>query len=73
MTLDRKRRIGVHEVVIDGAVTQMCIIEICDGIVMDYHMFHDEEPMTEWLGGTVIIRYDRERKLRAYRDNELIE
>lgn len=67
------RRIGVHEVIIDGNVLQMCVVEIRDGMVTDCHVFKEEEPMTEWLGGTVAIRYDEGRRLRAYRNDELIE
>lgn len=68
-----KRRVGVHEVIKDGVVSQMCIVEIRDGIVVDCHAFCEEEPMTEWQGGTVTLRYDDERQLRAYRNEELIE
>lgn len=67
------RRIGVHQAVVDGEVLQMCIVEIRDGIVTGFHIFDGEEPMTEWLGGTVALRYDDEQQLRVYRNDELIK
>lgn len=68
-----KKRIAVHEAITDKEVLPMCVLEIYNGIVTDYHRFEREEPMTEWWGGTVVIRLDDDKKLRAYRDNGLIE
>lgn len=73
MIQGRKRRIAVHEAIMDNEVVSMCVLEIDNGIVTDCRRFEGEEPMTEWWGGTVVIRLDDDKKLRAYRDNELVE
>jgi CTP synthase (UTP-ammonia lyase) len=53
------RRIGAHEVHLpDGTILHQAVVELIDERVVNYYEFTDELPMTEWLGGTIIINKD---------------
>lgn len=67
------RRVASHEVKTDNGTITLCIVEICNGIVVNYYKFDGEMPLTEWLGGTIYIKCDERNMLRAYQNGELIE
>ena len=61
------RRCGAHEVVLpDGSRLQQAVVEIMDERIVNYYEFRDELPMTEWLGGEILIQLDEEGIRRAY-------
>lgn len=62
------RRVGAHKVITESSTLNQAVVEIYDGRVVNYYEFHDELPMTEWLGGTIIINRDDEGILRATKD-----
>ena len=67
------RRCGAHRVVLlDGTVLEQAVVEIEEGKVVNYYEFHDELPMTEWLGGEIIVKRDEEGILRAVWNEKLI-
>jgi len=66
------RRIGAHEVVLDDKTLHQAIVEICEDRVVNYYEFQKEMPMTEWLGGTIIIKHNIEGFLEAFKDGELL-
>jgi len=66
------RRVGAHEVIVQERVLHQCIVEIRDGQVINYYEFEDEVPMTEWLGGTILLRQE-EGVLHAYWNETLID
>ncbi len=51
---------------------QQAVVEISEGRVVNYYEFRDELPMTEWLGGTIIVRRDDDGILRASKDGTLL-
>lgn len=52
----QSRRVAAHEVHISGKVLHQAVVVIVGGKVIDCYEFIDEEPMTEWLGGTIEVR-----------------
>ncbi len=66
------RRIGAHEIITDGATLRQAVVEISGDRVVNYYEFRDELPMTEWLGGTIIVSRDDEGILRAVKDGVLL-
>lgn len=52
------RRVAAHRVKTCDEELRMCIVEISDGIVTDYYTFDEEQPFTEWIGGTIDIVTD---------------
>lgn len=52
------RRVAAHRVKTRDEELRMCIVEINDGIVTDYYTFSEEQPFTEWIGGTIDIITD---------------
>lgn len=74
MKSESMRRVAVHEVIRDDGETQtMCVVEISKGSVVCCRHLNGEEPMVEWLGGTLVIRNGDDGILRAYMNNKLIE
>lgn len=64
------RRCGAHEVRLeDGTTLQQAVVEIVEGKVVNYFEFHDELPMTEWLGGVIEIRCDDDGIRSAFWNN----
>ena len=70
--MDAFRRVGAHEVTIEGKVLHQGIVEIMDGRVVNFFEFEDELPMTEWLGGTIVLRREK-GTLHAYWNETLID
>lgn len=68
-----ERKIGVHKLIIGDTVLNQCVVVITEGRVVNYFQFHDELPMVEWFGGTMIIKRNEEGILEAYQDNKLIK
>lgn len=73
MTPKRIRRIAVNEIIVREDIMPQNIIEIAGGIVKSYYPFTDEQPCTEWIGGTVEIKTDEHGYLRVYKNENLIE
>lgn len=69
----RIRRIAVNEVIANGVIEPLCIVEIEEGTVKAYYRFTEEQPRTEWLGGLVEVRMDKNGSLRAYKNGSLIK
>ncbi len=53
------KRLAAHEVHINGKTLRQAIVELIGGRVVDCYPFSEEQPMTEWLGGTIEIRGDK--------------
>lgn len=67
------RRCAAHQVLNpDGEVTEMGVVEIRDGVVVDSYPLHGEQPMTEWLGGKIEIKRDDTGALRAYHQGQVL-
>ena len=49
------RKVAVNRVIKGDVSINRCIVEIENGFVVDYYHFDDEQPFTEWLGGTIEI------------------
>lgn len=69
------RRCGAHEVITaNGDVLHQAVVEISeDGNVVNYYEFRDELPMTEWLGGTIIVERNEEGVLVARHQDKILE
>lgn len=67
------RRVAANFVVIGDRKLHPAVVDISEGRVVNYYEFSDELPMTEWIGGTVILQRDEENILRAYKDAQIIE
>lgn len=46
---------GVNRVIMDGVQYLQCIVTIKDDEIIDFRTFTDEQPFTEWVGGTIEI------------------
>lgn len=62
------KRYAAHQVILeDGKRIGQAIVELADdGRVLRCFPFEQEQPMTEWLGGTIEVRADEAGLLRAY-------
>ncbi|MDO4159193.1 MAG: hypothetical protein Q4D41_01900 [Prevotellaceae bacterium] len=60
------RRVASNRVVVNGKEYRQCVVEVQDGIVVNYYTFTDELPLTEWIGGLIDVKRDEEGILRAY-------
>jgi len=61
------RRCGAHTVVLpDGSQLCQAVVEIEEGRVVNYYEFREELPMTEWLGGEILLSRNEEGMLCAY-------
>ncbi|MGP1525443.1 hypothetical protein [Prevotella multiformis] len=67
------RRIGAHAIELPEGLIEQGIAVIEDGIVKMTFPFTAEQPMTEWLSGTITVRLDDEGKPRAYKGDTLLE
>ncbi len=67
------RRIAVNEIQTGDAVLPQSIIEIAGGVVVRHYPLTEEQPHTEWLGGTVEIRTGSDGRQRVYKNENLIE
>lgn len=62
------RRCGAHVVRLpDGSLLRQAVVEVEEGRVVNYYEFRDELPMTEWLGGEILVECDEQEVLRALR------
>lgn len=68
----RRRRVAVNRLIVDDETFVNCIVEICDGVIFDYFTFDEEQPFTEWIGGTWNVVKDAEGKMRAIRDGIML-
>lgn len=67
------RRCGAHQVILpDGSILQQAVVEIQEGRVVNYFEFREELPMTEWLGGEILVKRDEEGILRALWNGKVI-
>ncbi len=76
MTGKRKitlRRIGAHIIELPERLIEQGIVVIESGIVKMTFPFTEEQPMTEWVSGTITVRIDDKGKARAYKGNTLLE
>lgn len=48
------------------------IVLIENGVVVSASHFEEEQPMTEWLAGTIVIKADEQGVLRAYKESKLL-
>lgn len=46
---------GVNRVIMDGVQYLKCIVTIKDDEIIDFRTFTEEQPFTEWVGGTIEI------------------
>lgn len=53
-----KRRLAFNRVLADGKTYCPGVVEIDGGVVTACYQLNGEQPMTEWLGGTVKIVTD---------------
>lgn len=70
--MTRRRRVAVNRLIVDDETFVNCIVEICDGVIFDYFTFDEEQPFTEWIGGTWNVVKDAEGKMRAIRDGIML-
>lgn len=67
------RRCGAHQVILpDGSILQQAVVEIQEDRVVNYFEFREELPMTEWLGGEILVERDDEGILRALWNGKVI-
>ena len=66
------RRVGVHYIKNGETTLSQGVVEIEDGRVVNYYTCTEELPMTEWLGGTIELRYTEDGILQAFINNKLI-
>lgn len=66
------RRVAVHELVVNDETLKKCIVDIDNGFITGYHQFSEEEPMVEWLGGVMELRYDEHYNILAYRNGKRV-
>lgn len=66
------RRVGAHYIKKGETTLSQGVVEIEDGRVVNYYTFTEELPMTEWLGGTIELRYTEYGILQAFINNKLI-
>lgn len=70
--MTRRRRVAVNRLIVNDETFVNCIVEICDGVIYDYFTFDEEQPFTEWVGGTWNVVKDAEGKMRAIRDGIML-
>lgn len=67
------RRVAAHEVRVGENALHQAVVEIYDDRVVNYYEFRDELPMTEWLGGTIVLKTNDDGILQAFKDSRLLE
>ena len=59
METDSLRRIAASHITLpDGTQLHNHVVELWEGRVVNYYPLEGELPMTEWLGGSIIITAD---------------
>ena len=66
----KKKRVAVHELRYGKTIINQAYIDLCDGKVLDYGCLHEELPMTEWLGGTIVLKREKGGVIRAFWNGE---
>nr|MBP7471897.1 hypothetical protein [Prevotella sp.] len=69
---DEDRKIGAHVVITENTSLHQAVVVIHEGRVVNYYEFHDELPMVEWLGGTIVIKRNDDGILQAFQDGKLL-
>lgn len=66
------RRIGAHY--IRNSENMLCqgVVEIENGCVVGFYEFTEELPMTEWIGGTIELRYSDDGILQAFQNDKIL-
>ena len=67
------RRIAANVIKTTTDTIEQGVVVIEDGIVVQSYPFSEEEAMTEWTTGTIILRLDDEGKYRAYKGDQLLK
>ena len=67
------RRIAANVIQTTTGTIEQGIVVIENGIVVQTYPFSEEEAMTEWITGTIILRLDNEGKHRAYKGDQLLK
>lgn len=67
------RRIAANVIKTTTGTIEQGIVVIEDGIVVQTYPFSEEEAMTEWITGTIILRLDNEGEYRAYKGDQLLK
>lgn len=67
------RRVAAHRVVVKDKELKQCVVEIQDGIVVNYYVFSDELPLTEWLGGLIEVKPGDDGNLTAFWNGKLLK
>lgn len=67
------RRVAANRVRIEDKELKRCVVEIEDGIVVNYYVFSGELPFTEWLGGLIEIMLDEKGNLVAFWNRVLLK
>jgi hypothetical protein len=54
------RKIAAHFVELPGGdILRQAVVEIEGSTVVRWYAFTEEQPMTEWLGGTIVVTPER--------------
>ena len=57
---------AAHQVIAGSQCLEPAVVDVENGKVIGFHQFAEEEPFTEWVGGTIHIKEDKQGILRAY-------
>ena len=72
--MKKLRKIASNQIVLeDNSLLTLSVVEIQDGVATRWYPLAHELPNTEWLGGQVCLKRDKEGVLRAYYKNKVIE
>ena len=70
----RVRRVAAHHLLKDSqTVSGLCVVEVQDGLVMNWFPLTHEIEHTEWLGGDIVLKRDNNGGLRAFHNDIMIE
>lgn len=67
------RRVASNRVKVHGNELKRCVVEVLDGVVVNYYVFSDELPLTEWIGGLIEIVPDEEGRPIAFWNGKRIQ
>lgn len=51
-----ERHIAARKLITPEGILEMGVADLSDGIVRGWHSLSGEEPFTEWIKGTIIIK-----------------
>lgn len=66
------RRIAVNSIKGDIVINEPAWIELSGDFVSAYGVLREEMPMTEWLGGELVLQYTAHKQLIAIRNGQHI-